>query len=279
MIAFDFAYYRPESIEQAVQTFQNYHERGKEVVYYNGGTEFITFARKNKIKADVIVDLKGISACHVMGQQGDQLTFGSSIPLNQLVESNHFPLLAKTAQKIADHTSRNKITLGGNLNSRLMYREAILPLLLAEAQLKVAGREGEVDLPIQEVFDQKLNLNPCQFIIQASVDRSFAKLPFVSIKRTMRSKVDYPLVSVAAVVKQKKIRAAFSGICAYPFRCSKIEDILNDSAQSVEQKIEQTIMKLPTPIVDDLRGSSDYRAFVFKHVLTDMLETLEWAKK
>ncbi|ETI66445.1 hypothetical protein [Neobacillus vireti] len=44
MIPFDFEYYKPNTITDAIQTFQEIESQGKEVIYYSGGTEFITFS-------------------------------------------------------------------------------------------------------------------------------------------------------------------------------------------------------------------------------------------
>ena len=91
-----------------------------------GGTEFITFARTNKKKPDVVIDIKGIPECMRLEVIGDELIIGAAVSLTTIVESNLFPLLGETLQRIADHTSRNKITIGGNLNSHFIYREGIL---------------------------------------------------------------------------------------------------------------------------------------------------------
>ena len=52
MIAFDFEYYKPETIAEAVETFAIENRKGKKVIYFAGGTEFITLARVNKLNAD-----------------------------------------------------------------------------------------------------------------------------------------------------------------------------------------------------------------------------------
>lgn len=82
-------------------------------------------------------------------------------------------------------------------------------------------------------------------------------MPFVSLKRTKLSKVGYPVVSIAAVVKDDEIRVAFSGLTAQPFRCIKVEEILNDATLSIESRIEKAIDKISMPIIKDLNGSED----------------------
>ncbi|MFZ7943494.1 FAD binding domain-containing protein [Neobacillus sp. 19] len=277
MIPFDFEYYKPDTISEAVNTFHDLQNQGKLVIYYSGGTEFITFSRINQLKADAVIDLKGIADCHVLEFQGDQLVIGSAVSLNQISESNLFPLLGKTVKKVADHTSRNKITLGGNLNSQLIYREGILPLLLSDAKVKIAGIEGELVLPLENVFTEELKLDAGQFLVQIIIDKNYTALPFVSIKKTKISKVSYPVVSIGALVKDQQIRAAFSGVCQYPFRSKQMEAALNESSLSKTERIDKAVTLIPSEIIDDIQASREYREFVLKNALLEIYDSLEAA--
>lgn len=275
VISFDFEYYKPTSISEAVQTYKSVNDKGQTVMYFNGGTEFITFARTNQVTADAVIDLKGIPECLVMEFQGNDLVIGAAVPLNRITESGLFPLLGETVRQVADHTSRNKITIGGNLFSRLFYREGVMPLLLTDCKVKVAGKDGEQILPLDEIVNQKSSLTEGQFLVQILVDKTFTNCPFIHFKKTRSSKVGYPLVSTAAMMKDDQIRAAFSGICEYPFRSIELENALNDSTLSIKDRIDKAVLHLPSAIVDDLYGSAKYRKFVLKNILQDTIEGLK----
>ncbi|WP_458412973.1 FAD binding domain-containing protein [Schinkia sp. CFF1] len=278
MIPFDFEYYRPDTIQDAMKIYQKIKGEGKVAIFYNGGTEFITFARLNMIIADAVIDIKGIPECNVLEIQNEQLVIGVAISLTKISESNIFPLLGQGVKKIADHTSRNKITLGGNMNSRLIYRESILPLLITEAKVKIVGEEGESILPIQDIFDKELKLTEGQLLLQILVDSSYLDLPFFSLKKTKMSKVGYPIVSIAAIIKDQKLRFAISGACDYPFRSVEVEAALNDTSLKKEERVNQAISLFPAAIIDDLLGSKEYREFVLKNTLIEALDTLEVAQ-
>ena len=273
MIAFDFDYYKPSTLSEAVDTFQLALQAGKQAIFYAGGTEFITFARTNKKRADVVVDIKGIPACTTLEVIGDELIIGAAVSLTTIVESNLFPLLGETVQRIADHTSRNKITIGGNLNSHFIYREGILPFLLANAKGMIVGKGQEKILPLEQILNE--GLDEGELLVQIHVNQSYVKLPFSTIKRTRMSKIGYPIVTVAALMKDNAIRVAFSGVCEFPFRSSEIEELLNDTAISKEERVNQVIDQLPGSVVQDIHASAAYRLFVLKNVLTDTLEALE----
>ncbi|MBO0961189.1 FAD binding domain-containing protein [Neobacillus sp. MM2021_6] len=277
MIPFDFEYYKPETIAEAIQTYQDLRNQGKKVIYYSGGTEFITFSRINQMAADAIIDIKGIPECHVLEQQGDQFVIGSAVSLNKITESSIFPLLGQTVKQIADHTSRNKITIGGNINSRLIYREGILPLLLSDAKVKLARSEGELVLPLTNILDKELKIGSGEFLVQILVKKGYGTLPFASLKKTKITKVSYPVVSIAALVKDQRIRTAFSGVCEYPFRSDQVEAALNETSLSMAEKINKAVSLLPAQIIDDIQASREYRTFVLKNALHEIMDSLEVA--
>ena len=278
MIPFDFEYYKPVSIEEVLDTYKLISKHGKSVIFLSGGTEFITFARINKISADAVIDIKRIPDCNVLEIQGDQLVIGAAVSLNMITESNIFPLLGQKVKQIADHTSRNKITIGGNMNSQLIYQESILPLLISEAKVRIASMEGDEIVPLESIFKEKIKIGPGQFLVQIFVDQTYLDLPYACIKKTRFSKVGYPVVSLAALVKNNKIRTAFSGVCGYPFRSTEIETILNDVSLTVTKRVDQAIEHLPEPIVEDMEASAEYRRFILQNVLQDTLEILELTK-
>lgn len=164
------------------------------------------------------------------------------------------------------------------MNSQLMYRESILPLLIADAHVKITKNNKEEIVPLKAIFNKELALSPGNFLIQIIVDAAYIDLPYVSLKKTKFTKVGYPVVSVAAVSKENQIRAAFSGVCGYPFRSTEVETILNDPSLQISERIEQVVAHLPSPIVDDIEGSAAYREFVLKNVLADTMKGLEMAK-
>ncbi|MEH7385494.1 FAD binding domain-containing protein [Bacillus sp. JJ1521] len=275
MIPFDFEYYKPSTITEAVQTYQSVSERGQKVMFISGGTEFITFARLNKITTDAIIDLKGIPECFVLEMQGNELVIGAAVPLNKIAESRLFPLLGETVKHVADHTSRNKITIGGNLFSQLKYREGLLPLLLSETRVKIVGKEGEEVLPLEEIFSHEMGLKNDQFLVQIMIDKEYLDYPFISLKKTRLSKIGYPIASVSALKKDNQIRAAISGVCEYPFRSSELETVLNDDNLSIDSRITEAMKKLPSGIVNDFEGSAEYRQFVLRNMLEDVIEALK----
>ncbi|WP_429841281.1 FAD binding domain-containing protein [Brevibacillus sp. FIR094] len=275
MIPFDFDYYQPASIQKAVEWFQLLHKRGKNPMYYAGGTEIITWARTNSIHPGAVIDLKAIPACNVMEIQNDKLVIGACVTLSALSAANLFPLLSETAQGIADQTARNKITLGGNIAGRIHFREAVLPLLLANSKVIIAGIRGVKEASIHQVFTQQLRLEPDELLVQTVTHRSYLSSPYVHYKKRQIGKIGYPLVTIAALKKNNRIHTAYSGVCSFPFRSFEIEEVLNESSIPLAVRIEQAMSKLPAPVITNAEGSAPYRKFVLKQTMADAIKTLE----
>lgn len=268
-------YYKPGSLTETIELFYKLSYENKQPMFYSGGTEIITLRRLNLIHPGAVIDIKGIPECNIYELNDEFLISGSAIPLTLLEEINYFPLLTKAAKGVADHTARNKITLGGNICGQIFYREAVLPFLLSDSYIITAGFDGIKTVPIQTVFNQKMNLNQGQFLIQFLTEKRFLNMPHYVIKKRQQWETGYPLITFAAMKADDEIRIAFSGLCPFPFRSTEVEKVLNNRQLSYDERINQAILHLPNPILDDVEGSKEYRMFVFKNTLMDILIELE----
>jgi xanthine dehydrogenase molybdenum-binding subunit len=198
---------------------------------------------------------------------------GAAVTMTRICESNVFPLLSRIIRNSSDHTSRNKITIGGNICGRIPYRESVLPFMLCDGRVEIAGPKGIRLADINSAFNECLILEKGEFLIRILTDKKYTELPFEAVKRTRQERVDYPLVSVAAVKKDNQIRAAFSGVCAFSFRSKLIEEYLSNSVFD-ENQMSALESLLPGPILSNLQGSSDYRKYVLGNILSDIIEKM-----
>lgn len=274
-IPFDFAYYRPENALEATQLYQQLKASGQSPLYYGGGTEIISMARVSNLFTQAVIDIKDIPECKALESRDGQLLIGAAVTLTRLTETDLFPLLSKAVGRIADHTIQGKITIGGNICGTITYREAILPFLLADSQALITNHGQIKRIPFKQLFDQRLLLPEGELLLQIETDRQYSHLPYVHAKKTRQDKIDYPLITVSALKAEGAIRAAFSGLCAFPFRSLEMEKPLNNLNLSPTEKIEQAICQLPYPIWEDIQGTATYKLFVLKHTLLTTLEQLE----
>ncbi len=275
MIPFDFEYHRPDTMQEAADLFRRLDSEGKAPVYYGGGSELISMARVGSLSFGAVIDLKSIPECRVMQYDDERLRLGSCLTLSEITESNCFPLLGKTAGRIADHTMQCRITLGGNLASAIIYRETVLPLLLTDARLTAAGRNGLKEYPISQVFRERLLLPRGEFLVGAVIEKSFLPLPYFHEKKTKNEKIDYPLITSAGLKKDGLLRIAFSGLASYPFRDAGLETMLNDPALSFGSRADRIVQALSGVLLSNLSGSADYRNYVLNNTILNVLEAMK----
>ncbi|GMA63414.1 FAD binding domain-containing protein [Alicyclobacillus fastidiosus] len=279
MIPLDFDYVPARTYREAVTQFRELAKAGMNPLYYAGGTEIITLARFHQVGAGAVIDIKPIPETRVIRLVGEQLILGAATTLTQLVEhpwlDREFPLLQATVQEIADRTARNKITLGGNICGQIIYREALLPLLLCDSQLRVAGVAGKRVVNVSRMAVGGSPLRPGDLIVQIVTDKEARKAPFVHLKRRKMGRVGYPVVTAAALRVNHAIRAAFSGVCSYPFRSRAIELELNREGVDWTQRVDNAIRLIPPrEVLDDFEASRDYRMFVLRCAMLEILEKL-----
>lgn len=274
MIPVPFAYYRPDTLDEAAQIYSELTNQCKDPVFYGGGTEIITMARVGSICPGAVIDIKAIAECTIMDFSADKLIIGSAVTLSQITESKLFPLLGTTAARVSDHTNQCRITLGGNVCGTIIYRETVLPMLLTDCEVVICGIDGVRKVSIHDAFDRRIKLNCGEFIVRFVFDKAALGAPFVHVKKTKNEKIDYPLLTLAAIKYQGRIRMAFSGLCDFPFRSAQIETIINDNS-SLQNKADMVATQLPDKALTNIAGSGAYRIFVLKNTVLNALETLQ----
>lgn len=272
MIADNFIYCKPETKRDAVKAYKKLKNDCNKVLYYGGGSEIITMARAGSNVPNAVIDIKGIPECNVLELKNDVLIIGGAVSLNDISESKLFPLLGTTGARIADHTNQCRITLGGNMCGTIIYRETVLPLLLADAKISIYGPGGRRTLPLSEIFHERILLDQGEFLYQIKIKKVMTETPFIHVKRTANEKIDYPLVTVCATQYKGKLRMAFSGICSFPFRSTEIEVVINNSQISTGEKLKLIHNLLPEPPLTDYEGSGEYRIFVMNNIIENILE-------
>lgn len=275
MIPFDFDYYRPHSISEAVELYRTLSQQGKQPKYYSGGTEIITLGRLGQVYTEAVIDINSIPECRVLDVYEGKLYIGATNTLTQCIESYDFPLLSVTANEVADKTVRNKISLGGNICGYIYYREAILPFLLADSEVVLVSPSGIRQISIHEFFHVHPFLKRGEFLSYTITAKADTELPFYSKKVRKQGAVGYPLVTVSALKKNRMIRIAISGLYPYPFRAFNLEEVMNQKGISFEEKWKKAVDGLPEGILNDIEGSSEYRLYRLKLILHDIFSMWE----
>jgi len=275
MIPYEFTYFRPHTVTEAVTAWRKAEAAGSRPIYYSGGTEIITLARVNELKTGAVIDLKEIPENNAMETQGEKLVLGAALPLTLISEANPFPLLTEVMLEIADQTVRNKLTLGGNLSGKIIFRETSLPLLLAEADIRIEGPAGGRTVPLRENFNGAVQYRSGEFLSQVIINKVYTQFPYYTKKKRKQGTVGYPLMTLAAIKKDGAVRAAFSGVCAAPFRSESVENELNGRSSDAAEKAKRASEVLSDKVIDNKDASAEFRIYILKKAIETALTHLK----
>lgn len=279
MIAFDFIFERPVTAEAAYALWAQAGEAGKKPLYFSGGTEVVTAMRKGTVKADVVIDLKGIAAYTTLGigkspVSGGALWIGGGMALGTLIERMPGTLLSEVARGIADHTVRNTLTIGGNICGRLPYREMALGLLTLGAEVVLYGPDGLVRRPMAEVFHKRLALKPGEFLLGLELEpAALAETRYFRRRRQKQTDIDYPICHTVVTRRGEAYSVAVSGVSAYVWFGEKTSGLIEAGAspQAQTMVIWERLAELA---VDDLRASKAYKLGLLKRDLAEAFSQL-----
>jgi CO/xanthine dehydrogenase FAD-binding subunit len=276
MITSDFEYFRPSRPDEAFSLMRKLTQGGKRGIYYSGGTEVVTRLQKGNLAIDAVIDLKGIAEMDSLEISDDYCVIGSNVVLNDVIDIEALAMCKDVLKNIADHTIRNAITFGGNLMGSLAYREALLPLLAFDGKVVVVMHDIGSDMgsniayeewAIRELFDKRVKLPKDAFIYQIIMPR-VKNQKFYYARYTASQDVDYPLLTVYAVINSDEIVLCLSGYAPYPMwhRFSKAALMLSVhpvlDVMSLVESFAQT----------DQRASASYRRSLLQCDVTKMLE-------
>ncbi len=284
MIANPIEFLQPDTIDEALGVWQEAKNAGRRVWYFGGGTELVTGARERSGEFDTLIDLKRVPELSEFDPAARR--FGAATRLSRLSDESGLPLVAKAAAGVADRTVRNSITLGGNLCSRLPYRETMLPLLLFDATITLVGPNGRRTTAATDLCGKRLELLPGEFVVSVELPETAATAGFYQ-RRTRDSRVDYPLVTLCMARVEGELRFAVGGAFGYPVRCSEAEAVLSgatDRAAGTEVRgaaeapgaagvdrrsgdghdrrralAEAAVDAIPDRLWSDMRASAEYR--------------------
>ena len=273
MIAADISYFQADTAEEAVEAWSNCAGAR----YLAGGTELTTSARRTAApEINALVDIKRIPELNIHQIQADQLVLGAALALGDVVEGDAFPFLSAVLRGIADHTVRNRLTLGGNVAGMLPYREAVLPLLLCNASIHsiLPGQDGAPPQRktrlLSEAFDKRLILEPGELLLSFSVPIDATELEWSHGRKTRTGPVDYPLVTSCMVREGQAFRLAISGAHPYPIHVEDADALLNEKGAAAAA---EAITRLG-PLRSDSRASAEYRTALLTQLIGESLEDL-----
>ena len=277
-----FDYLKPKTVEELAGILADHAEDAK---IFAGGTDLLVLMRDRLVRPKYLVDIKEIEELRRLSHDGEKgLTIGAAVTLNEIIESDvvreHFGVLRSAANTLADYNIRNRATLVGNICNASPAADTAPALLVLDAEVEIASREGERTIPIQEFFKgiKRTALELGEFVKSVKIPNppEGAKGEYLKWGRIRGE--DLAVVGVAALVAnsgKKLVRIALSSVAPTPILISVDGFFEGGSLEERIDKVASIVVSKISPI-SDVRASREYRlhmtGVLTRRVLKQLLE-------
>lgn len=267
MIPASFDYHAPGTLDEAIALL----ERHDDAKVLSGGQSLLPLLKLRLGAAGHLVDIGRIPDLEYLREEGGWLLIGgrtreSDLERSELVR-RRYPLLADTADVIADPLVRNLATVGGNLAHGDPANDHPATMLALRAEVVATGPGGRRTIPIDDFFVGLFTtaLAPHEILTEIRVPEPAARSggAYVKLERKVG---DFATAAVAAQVTlaaDGTVAKAGIGLTAAgpkPIRAAEAEAALVGQRPSEERIVEAArLAAAATSPSEDRRGTVEYK--------------------
>jgi len=238
----------PRDLEEALRL----KAERPDAVPIQGGTDLMVELNFDRARPVALLNLNEVAELRGWSRQDGTVWLGSGLTYTEAMEPSlaaPLPALAEAARTVGGPQSRNRGTIGGNLGTASPAGDALPPLLVCGAEVKIASVRGERTVPLSEflVGPKRNVVAEDELILGVSVDATESRQTFMKVGP--RNAMVIAVVSLAVRV-DGELRAAFGS--AGPVAALVRADL--SEADSFPQRVAEAA----SPI-DDVRGTALYR--------------------
>jgi carbon-monoxide dehydrogenase medium subunit len=261
-------YFQPETVGDAVSLLASYGERAKILA---GGTDLLVLMRSRVLRPECIIDITRVSEIdYISYRDEDGLRIGAlatlrAVELSKVVKDRYHALY-EAVQQMGSTQVKNMGTVVGNLCRASPAADTAPPLLVLQAEVRIAGPIEARIVPLEDFF-----IGPGQTVLQYYEMVTEIIVPGpptgtgMAFSRATRVAADLAKVNVAAAVTVRNgacedARIALGGVAPTPIRARKAEEVLKGEklGDGVVQEAAEIAATEIRPI-DDVRSSAEYR--------------------
>jgi len=268
MIPGAFQYHLAGSLPEALHMLA---EHGEDAKILAGGQSLIPLMRFRLSQPEHLIDINRVPGLDGISESDGWLRIGALARETAVERSpvvrQRFPLLAETADVIADPLVRNLATLGGNLAHADPANDHPATMLAYRAVIVVTGADGEREIPIDDFFVDAFMpaLEPGEILTEIRIP-SPGPRSGGAYEKFERKVGDYAVAAAAVQLSLNEdgtvAQAGISttNVTFVPTRISSAEDAL--VGQMPDEDTLARVAGLAAEAADpnsDLRGSAEYK--------------------
>ena len=264
-----FAYHRPTTVAEACEILAA--EPG--TVVLAGGTDLMVHLRQpwRGKQPSAVVNVKRIPELGRIDVTERAIRLGALVTLDALIAHpvivDEYPVLPFTARYMGSPAVRNLATVGGNLCNASPAADLPPVLLALDAEVGIAGRDGERRLALAELFGGpgQTVLRPGELLTWVEFPRRRPIWPIRYERLDVRRAMDIAIVGAALAValagsRVREARVALCAVAPTPLRVRAAEAALVET-RLTEAAIAAAaeLARAATRPISDVRATAEYR--------------------
>lgn len=262
MIAAAFAYFRPQTLPEAVSLLVQHGEDAKILA---GGHSLIPAMKLRLAQPKTLIDLGRIADLNYVLEQDGRIVIGAMTTHHEIEAASLLrekcPLLPELAATIGDVQVRHRGTIGGSLVHADPAGDWPAAILALDAELEAAGPDGPRVIQARKFFVDLFQtaLRPNEILREIRVPTTARSVAYVKFAQRASG---FAIAGAAVVVnaEKKTVNVGITGVAAKPYRASAVEKKLGGqpltpgniaaAAQKAANRIEA---------LNDIHASAEYR--------------------
>lgn len=262
MIAAEFDYVAPESLDDALGALQ---EGGEDAKVLAGGHSLIPLMKLRLAAPSLLVDLRRVPGLRGIQRENGTFRIGAMTPHHDAAIHDGLGLAATAAATIADQQVRNRGTVGGSLAHGDSASDWPAILLATEGTVTVRGADGQREIAAADLFQDYLTTAVADGEIVTEVRVPALEGYGHGYQKFNRRREDWAMVAVAVLVKAsdgicEDVRIGLTNMGSTPLRATAAEDALRGQpldADRIAAAAGQAAEGTSPPA--DLNATADYK--------------------
>ncbi|MBO9370731.1 MAG: xanthine dehydrogenase family protein subunit M [Chloroflexi bacterium] len=295
----------PRTLAEALEMLA---ERAPDGMPIAGGTNVIPDLRGGRYRPACLVNVAGLPELGGIRQEDGILVIGGGVTVAEVLDdplvARYAPVLREAARTLASPLVRNRATVAGNLANASPAADMAPPLLVLDAEVELASREGTRRVPLKDFFlgVRRTVRQPHELITAIRIPLPPAHSRARFFKVALRKANAIAVVNSAVRVDWeyglgsreyglggreygwggglcRAARIALGAVAPTPIRAWEAERALE--GQSLMPEVIAQAARLAaeaTRTIDDIRGSAAYRRHVTEVLVRRALEGL-WSRE
>lgn len=277
----DLEFLDPRDLEEAHAFLERY---GESATVLAGGTDAVPALLRGEVAPQAFLHIR-----HIQGLSGvaaaDRTVVGATATHRQLACDEHVSrehtAIAEAARTVGGRQTQNVGTIGGNVVNASPAADLMPALLVGDATVRLASRDGARELPLHEFVTGRKETcrHDNELLTHISLQRPGPRTGETYLKLGRRGAMEVALVGVAARLSCSEdgtIEDARLAVCAAgpkAFRISAEHLLVGTRGEDDVTREVVAAAEAEAKPIDDVRSPADYRKRVLGHLIRQAIAT------